>query len=179
MLITCTDNLNGFTDTIRTVFPQFSTRYMLYIRLEIHVNTLHIKIKKSLFQTWRIYIMLLIKKLLKQKLIICKENGQGNIHMLLFHVEWIGMIWLSFFSFHCISEKLYIRQILLKILMEKSENIQKQNFHFHRMKFQENCFSCIDGDWKRKWMMPISNWGLIMNQFFDYIWKQNPDIKIL
>ena len=25
ILITCTDNLNGFTDTIRTVFPQSST----------------------------------------------------------------------------------------------------------------------------------------------------------
>ncbi len=26
ILITCTDNLNGFTDTIRTVFPQSSTQ---------------------------------------------------------------------------------------------------------------------------------------------------------
>ena len=26
ILITCTDNLNGFTDTIRTIFPQSSTQ---------------------------------------------------------------------------------------------------------------------------------------------------------
>ena len=26
ILITCTDNLNGFTDTIRTVFPRSSTQ---------------------------------------------------------------------------------------------------------------------------------------------------------
>lgn len=26
ILIICTDNLNGFTDTIRTVFPQLSTQ---------------------------------------------------------------------------------------------------------------------------------------------------------
>ena len=26
ILITCTNNLNGFTDTIRTVFPQSSTQ---------------------------------------------------------------------------------------------------------------------------------------------------------
>ena len=48
ILITCTDNLNGFTDTIRTVFPSYSLKSVWYIRSETLVNMSFIRIRKSL-----------------------------------------------------------------------------------------------------------------------------------
>lgn len=48
ILITCTDNLNGFTDTIRTVFPSHPLRSVWYIRSGTPVNMSFIRIRKSL-----------------------------------------------------------------------------------------------------------------------------------
>ena len=50
ILITCTDNLNGFTDTIRTVFPSYSLKSVWYIRSETLVNMSFIRTRKSLRQ---------------------------------------------------------------------------------------------------------------------------------
>ena len=48
ILITCTDNLNGFTDTIRAVFPQSSSKYVSYIRSGTSVNMSFTRTRKSL-----------------------------------------------------------------------------------------------------------------------------------
>ena len=48
ILITCIDNLNGFTDTIRTVFPSYSLKSVWYIRSGTPVNMSFIRIRKSL-----------------------------------------------------------------------------------------------------------------------------------
>lgn len=50
ILITRTDNLNGFTDTIRTVFPSYSLKSVWYIRSETLVNMSFIRTRKSLRQ---------------------------------------------------------------------------------------------------------------------------------
>ena len=50
ILITVTDNLNGFTDTIRTVFPSYSLKSVWYIRSETLVNMSFIRTRKSLRQ---------------------------------------------------------------------------------------------------------------------------------
>lgn len=52
ILITYADNLNGFTDTIRTVFPSYSLKSVWYIRSETLVNMSFIRtsiIRKSKF----------------------------------------------------------------------------------------------------------------------------------
>lgn len=48
ILITCTDNLNGFTDTIRSVFPQSSTQICVVHQSGTPVSMWSIRIKKSL-----------------------------------------------------------------------------------------------------------------------------------
>ena len=50
ILITYADNLNGFTDTIRTVFPSYSLKSVWYIRSETLVNMSFIRTRKSLRQ---------------------------------------------------------------------------------------------------------------------------------
>lgn len=48
IIITATDNLNGFTQTIRFVFPASAPRYVLFIRSIIAADMLSGKIKKNL-----------------------------------------------------------------------------------------------------------------------------------
>ena len=94
ILITYADNLNGFTDTIRTVFPSYSLKSVWYIRSETLVNMSFIRTRKSLRQIWRISIMRPTKRLLLQNLTIWKGNGEESILTPYFHGETTGMIWL-------------------------------------------------------------------------------------
>ena len=47
ILITCTDNLNGFTDTIRTVFPQSSTQICVVYQIRNFCKYVVYKDKKE------------------------------------------------------------------------------------------------------------------------------------
>ena len=47
ILITCTDNLNGFTDTIRTVFPNHPLKSVWYIRIRNSCEYVVYKDKKE------------------------------------------------------------------------------------------------------------------------------------
>ena len=105
ILITYADNLNGFTDTIRTVFPSYSLKSVWYIRSETLVNMSFIRTRKSLRQIWRISIMHPIRKLLPQNLIIWKRNREESTLMPYFHGETTGMTWLFSSSSRWKSEK--------------------------------------------------------------------------
>ena len=94
ILITYADNLNGFTDTIRTVFPSYSLKSVWYIRSETLVNMSFIRTRKSLRQIWRISIMRPTKRLLLQNLTTWKRNGEESILMPYFHGGTNGMTWL-------------------------------------------------------------------------------------
>ncbi len=48
ILITATDYLNGFTQTMRSVFPESQTKYVWFIKLGMHVNTLFGKTESNL-----------------------------------------------------------------------------------------------------------------------------------
>ena len=61
ILITCTDNLNGFTDTIRTVFPQASTQICVVHQIRNSCKYVVYKDKKEFTADMKISIMRLIK----------------------------------------------------------------------------------------------------------------------
>ncbi|MBK8357462.1 MAG: transposase [Saprospiraceae bacterium] len=48
ILITTTDNLNGFTETVKTVSHNQTLKYALSIRSEMHANLCHIKTESHL-----------------------------------------------------------------------------------------------------------------------------------
>ena len=91
ILITCTDNLNGFTDTIRTVFPQPSTQICVVHQTRNSCKYVVYKDKKE-FTADMISIMHPIKRLLPQNLIIWKRNGEESIYTPYFHGEITGVI---------------------------------------------------------------------------------------
>ncbi len=98
ILITCTDNLNGFTDTIRTVFPQSSTQICVVHQIRNSCKYVFYKEKKEFTADMKnIYNapnkeVHPIKKLQPQNLTIWKRNGEESIHTPYFHGETTGRI---------------------------------------------------------------------------------------
>ena len=64
ILITATDNLNGFTETIRTVFPEYKTQICIVHQIRNPCKYVVWKDKSSSLQI-RIFIMHPIKMLLQ------------------------------------------------------------------------------------------------------------------
>ena len=91
ILITRTDNLNGFTDTIRTVYPQSSTQ--IYVVHQIRNSCKYIVYKdKKEFTVDMKNIYNAPNKEAAANLISWKGNGEESILTLYFHEETIGMI---------------------------------------------------------------------------------------
>ena len=108
ILITCTDNLNGFTDTIRTYSLNHPLKSVWYIRSEIPVNIPFIKDKKEFTADMKNIYNAPKKRLLPQNLTVWKRNEEESILIPYFHGETTGITWLFSSNSHWNSEKLSI-----------------------------------------------------------------------
>lgn len=103
ILITSTDNLNGFTNTIRTVFPQSSTHICVVHQIRNSCKYVVYKDKKEFTTDMKnIYNA---PNMPLRNLIIWRRNGVESILMPYFHGETTGMIWLFSSSSHWKSGK--------------------------------------------------------------------------
>ena len=91
ILITCTDNLNGFTDTIRSIFPQSSTQICVVHQIRNSCKYVVYKDKKEFRADIKNIYIPPTKRLLPRNLTILKRNGEESILMLYFHRETTGM----------------------------------------------------------------------------------------
>ena len=92
ILITCADNLNGFTDTIRTVFPQSSTQICVVHQIRNSCKYVVYKDKKEFTADMENIYKHPTRKLLLQNLTIWRGNGEESILTPYFHGETTGMI---------------------------------------------------------------------------------------
>jgi len=89
ILITSTDNLNGFTNTIRTVFPQSSTHICVVHQIRNSCKYVVYKDKKEFTTDMKnIYNA---PNMPLRNLIIWRRNGVESILMPYFHGETTGM----------------------------------------------------------------------------------------
>ena len=91
ILITCTDKLNGFTDTIRSIFPQSSTQICVVHQIRNSCKYVVYKDKKEFRADIKNIYIPPTKRLLPRNLTILKRNGEESILMLYFHRETTGM----------------------------------------------------------------------------------------
>ncbi len=81
ILITCTDNLNGFTDTIRTVSPQSSIQICVVHQIRTFCKYVVYKDKKELTADMKNIYNAPNKKVLSRNLRIWRGNGEESILM--------------------------------------------------------------------------------------------------
>ena len=90
ILITVTDNLNGFTDTIKSVFPESTTQICVVHQIRNSCRYVVWKEKKEFSADLKSIYNAPTKKPLVRNLTSSRKNGEQNILMLSGHGETIG-----------------------------------------------------------------------------------------
>ena len=91
ILITCTDNLNGFTDIIRAVFPLSSTQIRVVYQIRNSCKYVVYKDKKEFTADMKSIYNAPNRRLLPWNWIIWKRNGEGRTLMPSSHGGITGM----------------------------------------------------------------------------------------
>ena len=148
ILITCTDNLNGFTDTIRTVFPQSSIQICVVHQIKNSCKYVDYKDKKGFTADMKNIYNAPNKEVAAAELDNLERKWEGKYPyaILSWRNNWDDLT--VFFQF-----PLEIRKYTKLKLSFPSDDTVKKTVYLSLMEIE------------KKWTQPIHNWRLIMNQF--------------
>ena len=165
ILITCTDNLNGFTDTIRSVFSQSSTQICVVHQIRNSCKYVVYKDKKEFTADMKNIYNAPNKEVAATELDNLEKKWRGKYLYAIF-------LWRNNWDDLTISFQipLEIRKIiyttnLIENLNGKIRKYTKSKFSFPSDDAVKKTVYLSLMEIEKKWTMPISNWGLIMNQF--------------
>jgi len=134
ILITATDNLNGFTDTIRTVFPQSTKQICVVHQIRNASKYVVWKDKKEFAKDMREIYTASTKKNAELALdeLEKKWNSKYSYAIKSWRTNWDELT--AFFDFPLEIRKIIYTTNLIENLNGKSENTPKINFHFQQMR---------------------------------------------
>ncbi len=165
ILIIRTDNLNGFTDTIRSVFPQSSTQICVVHQIRNSCKYVVYKDKKEFTADMKNIHNAPNKEAAAVELdnLEKKRGGKYPYAILSWRNNWDDQT--VFFQL-----PLEIRRIIYTTNLIENLNGKIRKYTKSKISFPSD-----DALWKtvylslieieKKWTQPIHNWGLIMNQF--------------
>ena len=165
ILITCTDNLNGFTDTIRTVFPQSSTQICVVHQIRNSCKYVVYKDKKEFTADMKNIYNTPNKDVATTELDnLEKKWGRKYPYAILsWRNNWDDQT--VFFQFPLEIRKIIYTTNLIENLNGKIRKYTKSKLSFPSDDAVKKTVYLSLMEIEKKWTMPISNWGLIMNQF--------------
>ena len=165
ILITCTDNLNGFTDTIRTVFPQASTQICVVHQIRNSCKYVVYKDKKEFTADMKNIYNAPNKEVAAAELdnLEKKWGGKYPYAILSWRNNWDDLT--VFFQFPLEIRKIIYTTNLIENLNGKIRKYTKSKLSFPSDDAVKKTVYLSLMEIEKKWTMPISNWGLIMNQF--------------
>ena len=165
ILITCTDNLNGFTSTINSVFPESKTQICVVHQIRNACKFVSYKDRKA-FTT-------------DMKEIYTAPNQEAAIHALdMFEEKWGNKYqyaidgwrrnWTEltvFFEFPLEIRKIIYTTNLIENLNGKIRKYTKNKMSFPTDDAVKKSVYLAINEATRKWTQPIRNWGVIFGQF--------------
>ena len=165
ILITCTDNLNGFTDTIRTVFPQSSTQICVVHQIRNSCKYVVYKDKKEFTADMKNIYNTPNKDVATTELDnLEKKWGRKYPYAILsWRNNWDDQT--VFFQFPLEIRKIIYTTNLIENLNGKIRKYTKSKLSFPSDDAVKKTVYLSLMEIEKKWTMPISNCGLIMNQF--------------
>ena len=165
ILITCTDNLNGFTDTIRTVFPQSSTQICVVHQIRNSCKYVVYKDKKEFTADMKNIYNAPNKEVAVAELdnLEKKWGGKYPYAILSWRNNWDDLT--VFFQFPLEIRKIIYTTNLIENLNGKIRKYTKSKLSFPSDDAVKKMVYLALMEIEKKWTMPITNWGLIMNQF--------------
>jgi len=165
LLITATDNLNGFTDTIRTVFPESKTQICVVHQIRNACRYVVWKDKKAFTKDMKNIYNAPTKqaaqaalndfaKIWESKYSYAIKSWRGN---------WEELT--VFFEFPLEIRKIIYTTNLIENLNGKIRKYTKNKLSFPTDEAVMKSVYLAVREATKKWSMPIRNWGIILNQF--------------
>lgn len=165
MLITATDNLNGFTDTIKTVFPESKTQICVVHQIRNAARYVVWKEKKEFTRDMKNIYNAPTKSAAEAAL---EDFSNKWSTKYLYAVKSWKDNWEEltvFFEFPVEIRKIIYTTNLIENLNGKIRKYTKNKLSFPTDEAVMKSVYLSVREATKKWSMPIRNWGIILNQF--------------
>lgn len=165
ILITCTDNLNGFTETIRSVFPNSATQICIVHQIRNSCKYVVYKDKKEFTSDMKNIYNAPNKEVATEELDNLEQKWG---HKYPYAIQSWRRNWDDLTVF--LQYPLEIRKIIYTTNIIENLNGKIRKYSKSKLSFpsddavKKTVFLSIR-EIEKKWTQPIQNWGLIMNQF--------------
>ena len=165
ILITATDNLNGFTDTIRSVFPESKTQICVVHQIRNASRYVVWKDKKSFTRDMKQIYNAPTKEAAKAALEDFAGQWEGKYSYAIksWRDNWEDLT--VFFEFPLEIRKIIYTTNLVENLNGKIRKYTKNKLSFPSDQAVMKSVYLATREATKKWSMPIHNWGIILNQF--------------
>ncbi len=165
ILITATDNLNGFTDTIKTVFPQSKTQICVVHQIRNACKYVVWKDKKAFTSDMKEIYNAPTKQAAEQALkdFAIKWEGKYSYAIKSWQNNWDELT--VFFEFPIEIRKIIYTTNLIENLNGKIRKYTKNKLSFPTDEAVMKSVYLAMNEATKKWTMPVRNWGIILNQF--------------
>ena len=165
ILITATDNLNGFTDTIQNVFPQSRTQICVVHQIRNACRYVVWKDKKEFTADMKQIYDAPTREAAEAALndFALKWEGKYAYAVKSWRDNWEGLT--VFFDFPVEIRRIIYTTNLIENLNGKIRKYTRNKLSFPTDEAVMKSVYLAVREATRKWTMPVRNWGLILNQF--------------
>lgn len=165
ILITVTDNLNGFTETIRAVFPQSTTQICVVHQIRNSCRYVVWKDMKEFTADMKEIYTSANKQQAESALAHFEQKwGSKYRHAVQsWHRNWDELT--AFFEFPVEIRKIIYTTNIIENLNGKIRKYTKSKLSFPTDDAVRKSVWLALQEIEKKWTAPIHNWGMIMNQF--------------
>lgn len=172
ILITVTDNLNGFTDSIKNVFPQSDTQICVVHQIRNSSRYVVWKDKKAFAADMKNIYNAPTKQVALEELERFSQNWNSKYPYAIrsWKENWDELT--VFFDFPLEIRKIIYTTNLIENLNGKIRKYTKNKLSFPTDDAVIKSTYLALSQITKKWTQPIRNWGLIMNQFITIFEKR-------
>ena len=165
ILITCTDNLNGFTDTIRSVFPEAATQICVVHQIRNSCRYVTYKDLKEFTADLKTIYGAVNKEAAALALdtFELKWNSKYRYAVRSWHTNWDELT--TFFDYPVEIRKIIYTTNLIENLNSKIRKYTKAKLSFPNDDALKKSVYLAITEIEKKWTMPIRNWVVVLNQF--------------
>lgn len=165
ILITATDNLNGFTNTIRSVFPESQTQICVVHQIRNSCKYVVWKDRKEFTADMKLIYAAPTKQAAELALdeFEQKWNSKYGYAIKSWRENWDELT--VFFDFPLEIRKIIYTTNLIENLNGKIRKYTKNKMSFPTDEAVLKSVYLAIREATKKWSMPIRNWGVILNQF--------------
>ena len=165
ILITCTDNLSGFTDSIKNVFPQSTTQICVVHQIRNSCRYVVWKEKKEFSADLKNIYNAPTKEAATAELDRFEQKWGGKYPYAIrsWRANWDNLT--AFFDFPVEIRKIIYTTNLIENLNGKIRKYTKNKLSFPTDDALKKSVYLAIAEIEKKWYQPIWNWGMVFNQF--------------